>query len=140
MRITMTGTAILLTVLMVGPSLAQDRPLTSGEVSGRWVLRFLPSDRPGVTIRTEGGRPPEMALSVTPRGRALSCVLDVEPADCAIRNGVLTVTWTRSSSAMTFRITDRAGDGFSGSARMRVRPMPVSAGIGPVIMVRAAGR
>jgi hypothetical protein len=135
MRLTMTAAAALL--LAAGTAAvsasAQGGPLTARDVAGSWVLRIMPSERRGVTVR---GRP-ETALTVAARGGALVCTLDGEPANCAIRDGAFAVAQTHPDAVMTFTMSGRIRDGFSGSARIRVRRMPFSGDIGPVNMVRA---
>ncbi len=134
MRLTMTGAALLLAVwTAAAPASASNTPLTGREVVGRWMLQFPPSERPGVTVK---GRP-EMPLTVAARGSALACTVGDEAANCAIRNGALLVTWTQSGVAMTFTMSGRTREGFSGNARIRARMLPFSADAGPVNMARA---
>lgn len=138
MRLTMTGAAALLLAAWTAavPASAQNAPLAGREVVGSWRLQFTPNERRNVTVT---GRP-EMSLTVAARGGALACAIDEEAAGCAIRNGALVVTWTQSGAAMTFTMSRRTRDGFSGNARIRARLLPFSADVGPVAMVRAPER
>ncbi|MFN3930204.1 MAG: hypothetical protein ACK4JY_00520 [Brevundimonas sp.] len=134
MRLTMTGAALVLAISTAAATAsARDTPLTGRDVIGSWFLRFPPSERQGVTVI---GRP-EMPLVVAARGAALACTLDDEAANCAIRDGALVVTWTQSGAAMTFTMSRRTREGFSGNTRIRARMLPFSADAGPVDMVRA---
>lgn len=134
MRRIVVGAAVLVAFsTAAAPVSARSTPLTGREVVGRWVLQFPPSEQPGVTVT---GRP-EMPLTVAPRGAALACTIEDEAARCAIRNGALVVTWTQSGVTMTFTMSGRTREGFSGNARIRARMLPFSADAGPVNMVRA---
>lgn len=134
MRLTMAGVALLLAVCAsAAPASAGNTPLTGREVLGRWTLHFIPTERRSVTVT---GRP-EMPLAVRARGAALACTVGDEAANCAIRNGSLVVTWAQSGAALTFTMSERTREGFSGNARIRARMLPFSADVGPVNMVRA---
>ena len=136
MRLTMTGVILALAVWTAAAAAsARDTPLTGREVVGSWMLQFPPSERRGVTVT---GRP-EMPLTVAARGATLACILGDEAARCAIRNGALVVTWAQPGVAMTFTISERTREGFSGNARIRARMTPFSADAGPVNLVRAPG-
>ena len=134
MRLTMTGAALFLAVGTAAAAASPwNTPLIGREVVGSWMLQFPPSERRGVTVT---GRP-EMPLTVAARGAALACTVGDEAANCAIRDGALVVTWTQSGAAMTFTMSGRTREGFSGNARIRARMLPFSADVGPVNMVRA---
>lgn len=136
-------TAVVALVSMPGAVLAQTAtPLTTRDVVGEWTLTVTPSDRQDVSIRIESadGGPTVLPLSImASRGDAPRCRLRGDPADCRIRDGKLIVTMPGGSGGarMTFTLADRTPGGFSGSAHVRVRLLPMIGGqIGSVDMIR----
>lgn len=115
-------------------------PIASTEVVGEWSLLVTsdPESENRVTFKGKDGSDRlNLPLRVTaqPNGR-LACNLDGQAADCRIRNGDLIVVSSEGGIRLTYTLTDRARDGFRGTAAMRVRLMPIGGSIGAVRMVR----
>ena len=126
---------------MGGSAFAQSaQSITSAEVLGNWRLLITPAEREDVSITFEsrdGSRQLDFPLSVTAgRNDRLSCLVDDEPAECRIRNGDLIVNLAGGGVRMTFTLNDRTRQGFSGTAGLRVRLLPIGGHIGSVAMTR----
>ncbi len=125
-----------------GPALAQSpAPLTATEVVGDWTLVVTPVDREDLDIRFEmpGGGPMILPLTVRAAARdRLTCALDGEPSDCRMTRGRFEANLPNSSGAarMTFTLARRSGAGFTGTAAVRVRLLPIGGQIGTVAMTR----
>lgn len=138
------GLALLASTLAVvsTPALAQTpAALTATEVVGDWTLVVTPVDREDLDIRFEmpGGGPMILPLTVRTGARdRLTCTLDGEPADCRLTRGRFEALLPNSSSAarMTFTLARRSGAGFTGTAAVRVRLLPIGGQIGTVAMTR----
>lgn len=137
----LVGLAALAAGMIAAPALAQTAaPITAQDVVGDWTLSITPEDRPGMSVSIEArDGETDFPLTVTagPRGR-LSCVAREIPSDCRIANGRFTVVMpTRSGGGrMTFTLTDRVRTGFSGTARVSVRLLPIGGHVGAVSMRR----
>ena len=141
-RLQTIGTALVASSIMVSAAFAQGgAPITTREVVGEWLLTITPAQRPDLSISIESpdGGPADFPLSIAaqPNGR-LSCVVSARPAECRIDAGRLVVgARSKSGSArMTFTLTDRAPRGFSGTAGVRIRLLPVGGHLGAVTMTR----
>ncbi|WP_336966617.1 hypothetical protein [Brevundimonas aurantiaca] len=115
-------------------------PIGAADVVGEWSLSVTPAPDSESRITFKGKDGSErlnfpLRITAQPRGR-LACVLDGESADCRIRNGDLIVVYSGGGVRLIYTLTDRARDGFRGSAAMRVRLLPVGGRIGDVRMVR----
>jgi hypothetical protein len=115
-------------------------PIGAADVVGEWSLSVTPAPDSESRITFKGKDGSErlnfpLRITAQPRGR-LACVLDGESAECRIRNGDLIVVYSGGGVRLIYTLTDRARDGFRGSAAMRVRLLPVGGRIGDVRMVR----
>jgi len=115
-------------------------PIGAAVVVGEWSLSVTPAPDSESRITFKGKDGSErlnfpLRITAQPRGR-LACVLDGESAECRIRNGDLIVVYSGGGVRLIYTLTDRARDGFRGSAAMRVRLLPVGGRIGDVRMVR----
>jgi hypothetical protein len=128
--------------LTAGATFAQAQvPITARDVVGDWTLSITPADRPGLNVSVEsadGGRP-DLPLTITAQANGrLACVVNDRPAQCRIADGDLIVVSPSSSGSarMTFTLDTRTRNGFTGSASIRIRLLPIGGGIGSVAMVR----
>ena len=115
-------------------------PIGAADVVGEWSLSVTPAPDSESRITFKGKDGSErlnfpLRITAQPRGR-LACVLHGESAECRIRNGDLIVVYSGGGVRLIYTLTDRARDGFRGSAAMRVRLLPVGGRIGDVRMVR----
>ena len=126
---------------VTGAAFAQSAiPITNSDVAGEWRLVVTPARDQGrrISFKSSDGREQlDFPLTVTaqPNGR-LSCVAAGNPAECRIRDGDLVVVSGGGGVRMTFTLTDRTRGGFSGTASLRVRLLPIGGPIGSVNMVR----
>lgn len=127
--------------VLSGTAFAQSAPpITNRDVAGEWRLVVMPARDQGrrITFKSSDGREQlDFPLTVTaqPNGR-LSCVADGSPAECRIRDGDLIIISSEEGVRMTFTLTDRTRAGFSGTASLRVRLLPIGGPIGSVVMTR----
>lgn len=134
--------AFLASCAIGGAAFAQGAtPIANRDVVGDWTLAITPAERRdlSITVESKDGGEADFPLTITDRaGGRLACVVRDRPAECRIDNGKLVVVMaTRSGGArMTFTLADRTRGGFSGTASMRVRFLPVGGHIGSVDMAR----
>ena len=127
--------------VLSGTAFAQSAPpITNRDVAGEWRLVVTPARDQGrrITFKSSDGREQlDLPLTVTaqPNGR-LACVADGNPAECRIRDGDLVIISSEEGVRMTFTLTDRTRAGFSGTASLRVRLLPIGGPIGSVVMTR----
>jgi len=125
-----------------GAALAQSAaPITPTEVVGDWTLAITPTDRRdmSVTVESRDGGEPDFPLTISARaGGRLSCTVRDRPAECRLERGRLVVSSaSRSGGArMIFTLTERTRGGFSGTARLSIRLLPIGGHVGSVSMVR----
>lgn len=120
----LAATAILSASVVAGAATAQ--ALQRAEVLGNWTLRMTPAEGGDakITIRSDTGRL-EMPVTVSERGQAgVACVVDGEAADCQLRRGELVITLRIDDARMSYTLNSRRGDGFTGSARLRLPLLP----------------
>ncbi|WP_374512829.1 hypothetical protein [Brevundimonas sp.] len=113
-------------------------PIDSREVVGAWVLMITPAEREGLEINVDIDDD-DLPLTITAQTRGrIACVLRGAPAPCRIDRGKLVIAMPTGSGAarMTFTLTDRTPEGFSGAARVSVRLLPIGGHIGAVAMTR----
>ena len=116
-------------------------PIANRDVVGEWTLAITPAERQGlsITVESKDGGQPDLPLTITARtdGR-LACAVSSRPAECRIEDDKLVVISASRSGGgrMTFTLTDRTRGGFSGTASVRVRLLPVGGHIGSVNMTR----
>lgn len=132
--------AVLVSAAMGGAAFAQDATsLSAREVVGDWTLAITPAERDdlAISVQSRDGGQPDLPLTITsrPNGR-LDCVLRDDPADCRIRDGRLIVVMAGGGVRMTYTLTARNRDRFSGTASVRVRFLPIGGEIGTVSMTR----
>ena len=134
-------TSVLASLALGDAAIAQaSGPIGAADVVGEWSLLVTPAPDTENRITFKGKDGNErlnfpLRITAQPRGR-LACVLDGESAECRIRNGDLIVVYSGGGVRLIYTLTDRARDGFRGSAAMRVRLLPVGGRIGDVRMVR----
>jgi hypothetical protein len=124
---------------LTGAAAAQAQSISGKDVVGNWTLSITPAERSDlqISIQSEDGGRPDLPLRIQERaGGRLACTVSRRPADCRIRNGALVVVSGSGGARMIFTLTDRADDGFSGTARMRIRLLPIGGYIGSVRMIR----
>ncbi|MBA4805448.1 MAG: hypothetical protein H2038_12435 [Brevundimonas sp.] len=113
-------------------------PINDREVVGAWILMITPAEREGLEINIEIDDG-DLPLTITGQGGGrIACVLRGAAAPCRIDRGRLVIGMPTGSGAarMTFTLTDRTRDGFSGAIRMSVRFLPIGGHIGAVTMTR----
>lgn len=135
------GTAVLLSLAIGATAFAQSAPpIANSDVIGEWRLAVTPVERQDLRITfksRDGDQKLDFPLTITGQaGGPLACVIDGDPGQCRIRDGKLTVVMAGGGPRMTFTLTDRTRGGFSGSASIRVRMLPIGGQIGSVTMVR----
>jgi len=137
-----TLATFLVSAAIGGAAFAQTAtPITNSDVVGEWTLAITPDERQelSITVESRDGGQSDLTLRVTARtGGQLACAVSDRPAECRMEDGNLVViSASRSGGArMTFTLTDRTRGGFSGTARLRVRLLPVGGHSGSVNMTR----
>ena len=131
--------AFAVSSMLGGAAFAQAAPITGREVIGDWLLAITPAERQGLRITVESQDGGELDFPLTVRARAdggLACVARARPAECRIEDGDLVVILGSGSGGarMTFTLADRTREGFSGTARLRLRLLPIGGHIGSVAM------
>lgn len=139
-RLTIAASILLST--LIGPAaLAQGAaPIANQDVVGNWTLVMTPVERQDMSVTfkaRDGSQRISQSLTITagPNGR-LTCRIDADPAECRIRDGRLIIVAAVDSARMTYTLSDRTRGGFSGSAGMRLRLLPIGGQIGVVTMMR----
>ena len=133
--------ALMASCAIDGAASAQSAaPIVNRDVVGDWELLITPAEdqERRITFRARDGRRQldfPLTISVQSDGR-LACVISGDPAECRLRDGDLIIVSTNGGVRMTFTLTDRTREGFSGTAGLRVRLLPIGGPIGSVRMTR----
>lgn len=141
MKLSTILTAFMASCAICSAALAQSStPITNGEVVGEWAPVITPAQRQDLRITFEskdGSQQLDFPLTITTQANGrLTCIVSGDPAECRIRDGRLVVISAGGGVRMTFTLVNRTRGGFSGTAGMRIRLLPIGGDIGSVNMTR----